>query len=282
MRATLAVLLVGASALAAEPPVTADQKPRLVVTDLAPLRVAPEEAQALTDAVVTWLTARSPFDVVSTRDVQAILGAERQRQLLGTCGDDGAGCSKDLSALLNARFLLSGQLARVGSAWQLTLQMADTERAQPVGRSSKLAGSLEALRALVPYAAAEATGAPLPPPPSRVLPVTLMAAGATAVLSGGAVGLLALSRQGQLNDELCPGGPLPDGRCTGTGLQTREFYAAQDAALAGQKWLAAGLMVAGAALFGVGLWLLPPEDARTRVSAVVVPGAEGLAVVGSF
>lgn len=273
-----AVLLL----LTALPTLADEKKPRLVVNDLVALKVDAEEAHAMTDAVVTYLTSRGLFEVLGPRDMQTIIGAERQKQLLGACGDDGLGCSADLSKLVAARFVLSGQLARVGSAYQLTLQLVDTEKTQSAGRSSKLAGSLESIRELVPYAASEATGSPLPPPPSRALPITLIGAGGATLLGGGVVGLLALSREGTLNDELCPGGPQPDGRCEGVNLRGREFYAAQQDSVVMQKILSVGLMAAGVVMLGLGIWLLPPDDARTRVSARMLLTGNGLALSGAF
>lgn len=74
-------VLLAVPALAAGPTET-EKKPRLVVNDLVPLRVAPEEAHALTDSVVTSLAGRGLFEVLGSRDIQTILGAERQRQLV--------------------------------------------------------------------------------------------------------------------------------------------------------------------------------------------------------
>lgn len=274
------VVLLALPVLAADS--TAEKKPRLVVNDLVPLRVAPEEAHAISDAVVTYLGSRGLFEVLSTRDIQTILGAERQKQLLGACGEDSLACSVDLSKLVAARFVLSGQLAKVGSAYQLTLQLVDTERAQTASRSSKLAGSLEAVRDLVPYAASEATGSPLPPPPSRALPITLIATGGATLLSGGVVGLLALSKEAQLNDELCPSGQQPGGRCDGVNLRDRSFYVKQQDALVVQKILSVGLMAAGALMLGFGIWLLPPDDARTRITARFLPSTNGFVLAGAF
>ena len=62
------------------------------------------------------------------------------------------------------RFVLSGALSRLESSFQLSLQLLDTVKGQPLGRSVRIAPDLEVLRAQVPYAAAEATGSPLPPP----------------------------------------------------------------------------------------------------------------------
>ena len=279
--AAVLTVLLALPAPAADAP-EPEKKPRLVVNELAALRVPAEEAQAMTDAVVTYLSGRGLFEVLGPRDIQTILGAERQRQLLGACGADSLACSADLSKLVSARFVLSGQLAKVGSAYQLTLQLIDTERTQTASRSQKLAGSLEAVRATVPYAASEATGSPLPPPPSRVVPITLMAVGGATLLSGGVVGLLALSKETQLNDELCPGGQQPDGRCDGINLRDRTFYVAQEQSLVVQKIVSVSLMAAGALMLGFGIWLLPPDDARTRISLRALPSTNGLVLAGGF
>jgi len=281
-RRVCAVLLLGALSAAAQtaPPAAPDKKPRIFVTDVAAVDVTAAQASAFTDAVVAALTNRGLFEVVSSRDVQTLLGAERQRQLLGACSDDDGRCAKDVSDLLNARFVLSGQLSKVGSAFQLTLQAVDTAKSKPVGRATRLSGTVDELRALVPYAAAEATGVPLPPPPSKVLPVTLIAVGGATAFAGGVVGLFALSRQQVLNDELCPGGVPPDGRCTGVNLRDRSYYLAQDQALLVQKGLAIGLLAGGAVLLGLGLWLFPPSDAQARVA--LVPTGNGFALTGGF
>lgn len=278
MRVALLLLVAFALPARAEP----DKKARLVVNELVALQVTPEEASALTDAVVTYLNGRGLFEVLSPRDVQTLLGAERQKQLMGACGDDGSGCTADLSKLVDARFVLSGQLAKIGAAYQLTLQLVDTATTKNAGRSSKLAGSLTALRDLVPYAASEATGSPLPPPPSRVLPITFMATGGAALLAGGAVGLLAFSREAQVNEELCPGGVQADGRCAGVNLKPHDTYVLQQQQLFAQKMVALGVAVAGAALLAVGAILFPPDDVRTRITLRVVPTGTGVALVGGF
>jgi len=260
----------------------ATAKPRLAVSELVAQGVTSQEAQSIGDAVVTYLSGRGLFEVMGPRDIQTLLGIERQKALLGGCGDDSLSCSLDLSKVLSARFVLSGQLGKVGSAYQLTLQLVDTERGATGSRSSKLASSLEAMRDLVPYAASEATGSPLPPPPSRALPITLLVAGGVAFLVGGGIEVLALSKESQLNEELCPGGPQPNGRCSGVALRQREFYVAQQDTLTVQKAIGLSVMGAGVVLVGLGFWLMPPDDARTRISARLVPTPGGLALVGGF
>lgn len=274
-----------ALALAPPPPPPGDggRKPRLFVNDLAAQGVSPAQAAALTDAVVAVLAKRGLFDIVGQRDLQATLGMQRQRDLLGVCESHPEQCARDFASALSAPIVLSGQLSRVGAAFQLTLQMTDTLKAQPVARSTRFAPSLEALQALVPYAAAEATGSPLPPPPSRVLPVTLLSVGGATVLSGGVVALLAFTKQSTLNEELCPTAVAADGSCTGVNLRPRAYYVEQEQLVQRQSWLGAGLALAGGVLMAAGLWLMPPPQASPGGFALLVrPTAGGLALAGGF
>lgn len=226
-----------------------------------------------TDAITAEVQARGFFDVISSRDVQTLLGVERQRQLLG-CADDATSCMAELSGALGARFVLTGSLAKLGDAFQLTLSTLDSQKAQPIGRATRIAKSLDALRAALPSAVAEATATPLPPPPSRALPVSLLAVGAGASLFGVVWGALALTQQAQLSGELDAGATQPDV------LSTRATYEQRVAALTTQKWVALGSLIAGAALVVTGVLLMPSDSGGARVS--LVPFGSGLALVGTF
>lgn len=261
---------------AAEP-----EKPRLFVSALTAQGVDAELARGMTDAVVDALTVRKLYDVVSTKDLETLLGAERQKQLLGVCENDAAACSQNAADAVTARFVLSGQLSKLGTVYQLSLQMVDTQKGQPVARSLRVSDDLAKLNALVPYAAAEATGSPLPPPPSRVLPLILIGAGSASFLAGAVIGMLALSRQSVLNGELCPTGVDPLQRCEGVSLRPREFYLQQDREIGTQKTVALALLLAGATLAVVGIVLWPPSDTQgVRVS--LLPSLGGLSIAGAF
>jgi TolB-like protein len=261
---------------------TPDAKPRLAVLKLQPQGVSPDQANAFTDAIVAALTGRGVFEVISSRDVETVLGAERQKQLLGVCDTSPESCGTSIGDALATSFVLSGQLSRVGSAFQLSLTTVDTTKGRAIARSNRISPNLEELQRLIPYAAAEATGSPLPPPPSRVVPISLLAAGGAAFFAGGIYGIITLTQERQLNDELCPGGVPADGRCTGTALRERSFYLEQNDLLSRQKWIAASVMLAGAITATLGFVLMPPPDSQSRLSVLVVPTLGGVSVVGGF
>jgi hypothetical protein len=274
--AVLTVVLT-ATTWAAEP--AKDSRPKLLVADLAAQGVPPAEAAAMTDAVVSTLQERGLFQVLSSKDVQTILGAERRRLLAGGCVGKTTDCATDLGSALGARFVLTGSLSQLGSTYQLALQVVDTIKSERMGQTSRLARELTTLRLQLPYAVAEATGSPLPPPPSRVWQYTTIAGGGAAIIAGGVLGMLALTRQGVLNDELCPSG-VSAGACTGVNLRPRSYYEGENAAIGRDKSIALGLMLAGAALVAVGIVFMPPPEGGPRVA--VVPSGTGMAVAGQF
>jgi TolB-like protein len=260
-----------------EAPSSLDEKPKLLVTDLRAQGALPEQAAALTAALAQTLSERGLFQVLSADDVQTMLSTERRRQLMGVCSEDPSRCAQDVGSLLQARYVLTGSLSRLGNTYELTLQMLDSVKGQPVGRSTRLARDVETLRKLIPWAAAEASGAPLPPPASRVVPYSLISGGGAVFVSGGVFGLIALSRQKVLNDELCPTRD-EEGNCVPATLRELSYYQKENSRLGRDKTLSLALMGAGAALVGVGLWLMPPPEGGPRVA--LVPSGNGVAVVG--
>lgn len=249
------------------------EKPKLALIELtAQGGVEASAARSLTDAIAAELQARGYFEVISQRDIETLLGLERQRQLLG-CADDGSSCLSELSAALGARFVLSGSLSQLGTAWQLTLSTFDTQRGQALGRSTRVAFGLEVLRSSLALQVAEATATPPPAPPSKVLPVSLMATGGAAALFGLVWGTLQLSAEQQLAAELDRGAMTP-GR-----LRLLSDYEADLRLLRTQQLIALGALLVGGGLVATGVLLLPRDSS---VQATLVPFTGGLAVVGSF
>lgn len=252
----------------------AQTPPKLVVLSLTPgAAVEASVAETLSDAVAAEVARGGFFDTVSSRDIQTLLGLERQKQLLG-CGDAAtSACMTELSGALGARFVLSGTVGKLGEAWQLSLTALDTQKAQPLGRATRLAKSLDALRAMLPWAVAEVTATPSPAPPSRALPWTLVGAGAAAAAFGLVWGSVQLAQENQLAGTLAAGATRPGV------LGFRDEYVARANELNTQKWVAGGTLLAGAALVTAGVLLFPRDD-EGRVS--LVPTGAGLALVGSF
>lgn len=250
----------------------AAERPKLVVLSLEmPASVDPATRGAFDDAVAGEASRKGFFEVVSSREVQSLLGLERQKQLLG-CSADTSACLAELSGALGARFLLTGTLAPLGQSWQLSLQMQDTVKATTVGRSTRIAKNLEALRALLPWAVSEATGTPPPPAPSKVGPLVMIAGGGLVAAAGGIVGLQALGTEFSLRRELERGNDTP-GR-----LDTLASYQQQERDLTINKALGLAGLVVGGTVLAAGILLWPPDVMRSSI--VVLPTTNGAVVVG--
>lgn len=262
----LALLLF--SALAAAP-----EKPKLILFDLAPgAGVDATLTGPLTEAIASELGARGYFQVLTQKELTTLLGLERQKQLLG-CSDDASACLAELSGAVGARFVMNGTLARLGEAYQLTLSTLDSQKAQPLGRATRLAKQLDTLQAQLPFAIAEATATPMPPPPSRVLPYTLMGVGAGGMVFGGVGLIVTLSNEGQFASE------LELGRTGGVLTQTRQQYEARASEIQVGKIASIAAASTGAVLFIVGL-LVNPADLPGRGAVALVPTGSGVALVG--
>jgi hypothetical protein len=223
----------------------ADEKPQLVVLELSPQSgVDAQLATQLSDAVAAEATARGFFKVTTSKDVQTLLGIERQKQLMG-CSDAGA-CLTELAGAMGARFVLSGQIGRVGNMFQLTLQTVDTQKAQPIGRSTKLAKTVDALRDQLPLAVADATATPQPSPPSRVLPFTLIGVGTVAVIAAAVVGLNALTLEAQTGADIS----------SGSQLHMLSYYQSQQSTYAAERTISLIGLCVGAAIAVLGVVLL--------------------------
>ncbi|MBL8923123.1 MAG: hypothetical protein JNJ54_30010 [Myxococcaceae bacterium] len=257
------------SGLAAATP----DKPRLVILELVGSRdVEPAVAKALTEALTAAAGRTGLFQVTSQAEVANLLGLERQRELLG-CAESSSSCTAELAGALGAQFLMSGSVTKLGQdAFQLSLQVQDTARAMTLGRASRIASDLASLRALVPVAFAEASATPPPPSPSRVVPVTFLAAGGASVLAGAGLLLQGALLENTLAAELRLGREEP-----AVPLKPVADYRAQLGTISALRIggvVAAGLGVA-AMVTGILLW--PRGE-----GIVVAPLPGGLMLAGKF
>jgi hypothetical protein len=78
----------------------AAEKPKLVLLTLTDSGVDKEQLESVTERLATTLEARGVYEVISSKDVQTLLGLERQKQLLG-CGE--TACYAELTGAMGAR-----------------------------------------------------------------------------------------------------------------------------------------------------------------------------------
>ncbi len=250
----------------------APAKAKVAVTSLASAGdVDAKVAAAMTEAVTAEIDARGYYEAISSGEIATLLGVERQKQLLG-CGEDSTSCVTEIASALGAPFVMSGSLTKLEGIFQLNLQLIDSQRSRTVGRSTKIARDFEGLRGLIPYAVAEVCGTPLPPPPSRVLPIALVSVGGAAMIGGGVLGLLALTAEATLKGEL-------GDAASKAKLNPASTYRERFASAALQRTLSLVGLLAGVALVAGGIVLMPGEAPQPGAVSLV-PTLNGFALVG--
>jgi hypothetical protein len=198
------------------------------------------------------------------------LGVERQKELLG-CSD--SSCYSELAGAVGARFVLSGSIGRLGEAYQLSVQALDTVRAQPLGRATRIAPTLDALRRALPWVVAEATSTPMPESPSPVFPIAMVGLGAASAVGGVVLGFQAFSREEVVVNELA----LSETQ-NGIQLKPATYYRGEVSRVQQQKIIAGALVGAGVALAVAGIFLMPSSGQGARIA--MVPTLNGVAAAG--
>jgi TolB-like protein len=187
-----------ALALGAGPKLT-----KVAVLDIKRVADVSEATGGMLASVITAeLSADKRVNVITRADVTALLGFERQRQLLGC--DEEASCMAEIAGSLGVDYVLSGQLGKIGTRFHLTLVLIHARRAKVVAREGRFAvndgddlvlAATSAVRAVLDSIPARSTE------PSRGLaPVLLLGASATFLAGGAIAGLVAKSRFDELDE----------------------------------------------------------------------------------
>src|SRR5512140_539571 len=84
-------------------------------------------AEALTEAVSAEVRRRSGGQVITQREIAALLSLEQQKAMLG-CQNDS--CIAEIGGALGVDRMVAGDLSRLGESWLLHLKLLDPAKAQ--------------------------------------------------------------------------------------------------------------------------------------------------------
>lgn len=303
MKRWIAMLLVAAPAVALA---AAGAKTKVAVMDVRNVQgVAEGTATILTDIVVSDI-ARAGHEVISKGDIAAMVGFEKQKQVLG-CGDE-TSCLAEIGGALGVDYMITGQVGQIGTQYRISLLLVDTKKARVAARAAEFCGQNEdelvraaqatvaQLLVAVPVAGApvvkrEVKPVPLPPPPAALKPAAAAGAapaeatapapradrtkawiafGASGALfvSAALVGLSAKSKYDDLKAlEGKPG--------------FAEAWFAQEKSIRRTASTANLLYLSAAVGAGLGAWWWVSAD-KVALGPAVGPGQVGLAAAGSF
>ena len=244
------------------------QAPKLAAPAWGAVEVTPEKAQFFALHLASALRDRG-VSVITSQDIAAVLGVERQKELLG-CSDAASSCMLELSNALGAQLILTGVVAKLESSYQVNLRVLSGADGKVVAQELVRADSQEKLLLALDDAAVSLAKQLEPKaPPGSVRGLAWIPAVGAAVLAvaGGVLYGFALERSATLTGMLVPG-------------VTREALA--PVVSAGQTYELLGLtgfgLAAGAGVTALVMFLVGAPPAPVSF----FPTSSGFAVRGSF
>lgn len=132
-------------AATAQPDKAAADMPTVAVLALEANKAAQEDAPGIASLIASRLAESPKLRVLTQRDIEAMLSAERQRQLLGSGTCSQGGCLEQLSSLTGARYMVTGRLDRFGDTYLLTVSLLDSVGGRSLARPRAEADSPDAL-----------------------------------------------------------------------------------------------------------------------------------------
>ncbi len=251
---------------------------RLVVLETRAVGHVEPKTIAGVSAYLASEAAKSGVRVLAPADVNAVLGVEKQKAMLG-CADEA--CLLELGGALGAEYLLASEISEFGGEWLLNASLLETRTSRSLARATRRAPEQRDLLALVPVVVGHVlqplTGAPAPaepvivrPPPRRTLGLVLDV-GAVVVAAAGGVCQFASVQAWE------------DAKRLGNeGKDYPGFKAAKERS--DNTLIAAGALYgAGAIALGVGLYFTFAGGSSTPpVAFVPAPGGGVIVAGGSF
>ena len=271
MRTMMLISLLAMTANAAAPLT-------LAAPGLAGVGLSPERAVFFNESLATQLT-RLGVRVTTARDMQQLLGMERQRALLGC---DATSCMSELAAAMGTDGVVTGDVAKLGESWVLNVKVISGRDGKTVStyqaRVSSEDGVVDELARAAQVLATESAAAferslsVRPASPLRPIGVAVGAVGLAAAVTGGV--LLGLS---QAEYAAIPA----KGSGTTLPLDAARAHATTGAAMQTGGWVA---LVGGVAALAAGAVLFVAGGSPAQITASAWVGADsgGLVVQGAF
>ncbi|MBE4748898.1 hypothetical protein G4177_12075 [Corallococcus sp. ZKHCc1 1396] len=129
----------GAPGPVTSPAPVAEAKPAVSTVAVLPLESnagGKEAAPGITLLIASRLATSPLLRVLSQRDIQTMLDAERQPRLSGESRCEQDDCFRELSSVTGARYILTGRLDRFGGQYLLTASLVDTREGRSLARPS--------------------------------------------------------------------------------------------------------------------------------------------------
>jgi hypothetical protein len=130
-------LVLAVTALASQPaPQPADGKVRMAILGLRNDGVPSTTIAQIVDALALHLSKNARAEVLTSTEIQAVLGLEATKQTLD-CTDDGSCAAlEEITKGLDVRYVIGGSVAPRGKGVLVHLSLVDVHKAAPVARAA--------------------------------------------------------------------------------------------------------------------------------------------------
>jgi hypothetical protein len=244
--------------LASFPAAASTARHRVAVLDVRAIGdVEARQVEGLSSLIASEVSGRSNDQVVSGADIRAMIGFERQKELLG-CSE--TSCLAEIGGALGVERIVVSEVSTVGGVWLLSMSLVDIEKARTLARLTRRAASSHALVDTTVAAVPELLSGAGDVPAAAVAPSIATSArparssmpswilGSSGVVAS-AVGGFLLARSHATSDELQSG--------THAGNATLDMTQVDDLRARGatESRLGVGLLAGGAAML-VTAWVV--------------------------
>ncbi|MFZ5438378.1 MAG: hypothetical protein ACOZQL_00150 [Myxococcota bacterium] len=234
--------------------VVAASSPTFALPGLNAVNISPSEV-ALHSEVLAQALMRRGLKVTTSRDIQTLLGVERQRQLAG-CSEQS--CVAELADALGAKGLVVGDVGKVDDGWSVTVRIIESDTGKTLAAFSgqakaNVAGVLERAAAQLAVQAGQALHFDVTPEPKGGVSRWWALAPAAVAVGGGVMGAVFTTQE-------------QSSLATLRAAQYREdALVARDDGARQQTLAWVGFGVAAAGVVGAVTLLLVGDDAPTPV-----------------
>jgi hypothetical protein len=122
-------------------------KPKLAVLDVSASGIEPSFVPLLTEVLTVEVDNLGRYQVMSGSDVRALIGFEKQRDLLG-CTE--ASCLAEIGGALGVDAILVGNIGRLGATYVVNIKLIDIRKAATLGRVyESVQGEIDVLLATI-------------------------------------------------------------------------------------------------------------------------------------
>ena len=116
---------------------------RMILMDLKATLVEPEVVGLVNNMVSTELAHQKGFELITGADMRQMVELEAEKQSLG-CADDSS-CLSELAGAMGARYVVFGEMGKLGSFYLLTLNLFDSKMAKSAARDTLKVKSIDEL-----------------------------------------------------------------------------------------------------------------------------------------